>query len=252
MIYLWAAITLLEVLLFVLVGTRDRRYPFFAAYVLFCALGSLLLWLVYRFAVSAYIPLRLAEQAMEPVFLLAVAFELLRFVFWPIDVLTFAQRRTFFSLLSALIAVSVAVSFLWPCVYRSPLTSLLTTFDRAVMGFACGSILLIFWLSRRLGIPWRKRAHGIAAGFLLYLPVRVTVTACLSGCPTSAIRYLSFIQMTAFLVSVMTWIFCFSRPDTRALRVTAEQLQPVMKLLEQLKLEFRAPELEQTLSGCNQ
>jgi hypothetical protein len=187
----------------------------------------------------AYAPVYYGEQVMESVFLFAVVFELLRFAFWPLDLLPFAQRRVFLIGIAALVALSIAVSALWPYVNNSRPISAVQTFDRASMGIACGVLFLLTCISKRLEIPWRRRAHGVVAGFILYLPVRVAVTASLSNCSQDAILFLSLVQMTAFLISVTTWIVIFIRPDTQSFPITATQLQPIIKLLDQLKLDYQ-------------
>jgi hypothetical protein len=100
-------------------------------------------------------------------------------------------------------------------------------------------VSLSFWslviYARKLGIPWRSRMAGIAAGFLFFLTIQSITTAALGFAPQSWFASLNRIGIISYLSSLFVWLHAVQREEDRAELPTPEALLHLAAAVGQMR-----------------
>jgi hypothetical protein len=100
-------------------------------------------------------------------------------------------------------------------------------------------VALSFWsvvfYARKLGIPWRSRMAGIAAGFLFFLTIQSITTAALGFAPQSWFGALSRIGLVSYLASLFVWLRAVQRKEAKVQLPTPEALLQLRAAVEQMQ-----------------
>ena len=233
---LWATgfCELLALILVLVVRRRWQSFPFFATYIVFQALETVVLYSIHRWSSShAYFWAYWAGNILDLALQLCVVFELARIVLKPTGTWVRDARKTFFLLGVAGTLVAAAVSF-------GVNPTLPTTLDNWIEKGNLFSAMLVAQLflamglaSTRLGLAWRHHVMGIASGWMLWASVGLFVEAAYSyGGPNWHGVVLDNVLILAFQAATIYWIVNLWRPEPKA-RTLSPAMQSYLTGLQQ-------------------
>ena len=88
-----------------------------------------------------------------------------------------------------------------------PLQTGILTLQRSVRVVQCGLVLFLLVFSRYLGTNWRQKSFGIALGFGAFASVELSLVALNASIDNLFSQVLtSFINMTAYNVTILVWV----------------------------------------------
>lgn len=109
-------------------------------------------------------------------------------------------------LVMLLVAGVVAASTASSASAGDPVTSAITTLQRSVRVVQCGLILFLLVFSRYLGTNWQQKSFGLALGFGAFASVELTLVALNASTDKVNQALVSFVNMTAYNLTILTWI----------------------------------------------
>jgi hypothetical protein len=239
---LWWTTVILQwlALAFSMAGRLQHQAPRFLLYLcLLCVKSSVLVWVSLAYSYAAYFWCFYAGIAIETVLLLLVVHEIFRNTFDPLGVLppgTIA-RLAGFLIVSTSIFITIGI---WKPAQTSgwvdSLTALLRTIHRTVTFTVAIALWSLVMYARSLGIPWRSRIAGIAAGFLYCLSVESFVRAGQSFAPHAWFIWFDRSLSACFLVTLAMWIMATLRPAETAIELpTPEAMKKVSIVVAQMR-----------------
>jgi general stress protein CsbA len=208
-----------------------REYPAFSAIVTFEVVRHLV-----GFHVATYHAHQLqiffwATYPPELVILVALVLEVFHVLFHPFSTL---PKQTIPHFLQAIIAVAlVAVTFAvrFPGAQATAWMTFARAMDQVVSWVLCGVFGFIVIFAKYFGIPWRHRVYGIAAGFLLYLCVDVTVTTMIAQYRLPPYSPIGLLDMLAYLLACLVWAYYFTKPEEPRVVPNLEQIERIRALV---------------------
>jgi hypothetical protein len=178
------------------------------------------------------------SSLVEDVMLLAVLFELGRFVFAPWWIVPAEPKRWFVSALIGLVVLSLILPYsnLGHLGADWYLMAFFRTLARSVSFVALGVALLVIALSCHLSAPWKRRAVWIAAGLLVDVGSDL-ITWCailnFSGTPREAHLYaqsLQWLPMTGGAIALMLWCGSAFVSERPMIEVTQRELEVLRRM----------------------
>lgn len=164
-----------------------------------------------------------AGLAIETLLLMLVLYDIFRTTFQPYFSLpsrTLGRLVTSIAVISALV-ISLAI---WkPALSADAATSFLRTFHRTSGLVVALSLWSVVMYARHVGVPWRSRTAGIAAGFLFYLSVQGLTTAAIGFAPQAWFAWLDRAGNAAFLLSLVSWFHAVRQPEEISLDLPAPE-----------------------------
>jgi len=235
---IWIAVTTLQWIL-VAISIRERLAritPFYTVFISFVAVQSSVL-----FGISQLMPYPVYfwafyfGAATETALLFFVVYDVFRNVFDPLSSL---PPRT---LAKAVAGVAIIATFsitlaMWkPAVQPDALAALARTFQRTTNFVVSLSFWSLVFYARKLGIPWRSRTAGIAAGFLFYMTIQSITTAALGFAPKAWFSTLSRIGIVSYLASLFVWIRAVQQQEAEAELPTPEAVLQLGAAVKQMR-----------------
>jgi hypothetical protein len=213
---LWIAIAALQLLLLVTAIRKGlaRVTPAYVAFLSFVAMQSSALLAISHFlAYRVYFWAFYFGAATEAALLLWIVYDVFRNVFDPLSSLPPRSVAKVVAGAAIIAAISITLAIWKPAVQPDPLAALARTFQRTTNFIVSLSFWSLVVYARKLGIPWRSRMAGIAAGFLFFLTIQSITTAALGFTPRSWFGTLSRIGIISYLASLIVWVRAVQRQE---------------------------------------
>jgi hypothetical protein len=183
-----------------------RKFPVFFAYILSQVLIFAILfpmstkgsyyWFFYTYWVTAAVSLAVGFKVIHEIFL---------DVFRPYHTLKdlgtvlFSWAGLVMLLVAAVVAAASTTSD------QGPLVQAVLTVQRCVRVIQCGLILFLLLFARYLGVSWKQRSFGIAAGFGGFASVELIVLA-LRASDYIHENTVSLANMCAYNLAILVWL----------------------------------------------
>lgn len=234
----WIAVAALQWLLLVICIRKGlaRAAPSYVAFVSFVAIQSSALLAISRFlGYPVYFWTFYLGAAVEAALLLLVVYDVFRNVFDPLSSLPPRTVAKAVAGAAIIAAVSITLAIWKPATRPDALAALARTFHRTTYFVVALSFWSVVLYARKLGIPWRSRIAGIAAGFLFFLTIQSFTTAALGFAPKSWFAALSRTGTVSYLVSLVVWLRAVQRKEVTAELPTPEALLQLSAAVEQMR-----------------
>lgn len=234
----WIAIATLQWMLLVL-SIRNglaRVAPAYLAFVAFVTLQSIALLAISQFmAYSVYFWVFYFGVAVETAILFFVVYDVFRNVFDPLSSLPPRTIARLVSTVAIIASLAITLAIWKPAVRPDALAALARTFQRTTNFVVSLSFWSVVFYARKLGIPWRSRMAGIAAGFLFYMTIQSITTAAMGFAPQSLFGTLSRIGIVSYLASLLVWLHAVQRKEARIELPTPEALLQLTAAVWQMR-----------------
>jgi len=225
--YLWIAPHVLLAVLAVIMVYRKlvKEFPALFLYAVFEVAQFVALLVLYQLrSVSGqqYTLAWLAGSAVSIGLRFAIVQEVFRHVFESYPALKDLGTLLFRWATAVLIIVSVALVAFASGNVMDRLTLACTVPDRAVSTVQCGLLVLVFLMSRFLGLPWRSYVFGIAVGLGLFASTDLGILAIRAQWGLDvASDFFTLLSMAIYHCCVLFWIVSLLLPEAAETRVTA-------------------------------
>jgi hypothetical protein len=223
-----------------------RSYPAFSAFILLVTLRSPILFASYHSA-HWYLRIYLVGMCIETIIIGFVLIEIIRDVFAPLKSLPRNEGMCFLAALTIVAVVSIGIGVYHPANQNGHWLSVLRTVHRSASMIAAATMAFIVLFSAKLGIYWRDWVYGIGLGMLFFFLVDSVCSALSANATPQAFLWLRYIPMLAGFIALTTWLFYFSKEDTRRCVLSSEDAQ---LLLERSTLLTRS--LESITEGSHE
>jgi hypothetical protein len=213
---LWIVIAALQLIMLATSIRKGlaRTTPWYHAFLSFVSVESIILMAVAQFmAYPVYFWAFYFGGAIEAALLFFVVYDVFRNVFDPLNSLRPGTVAKAVAGVAIITAVSITLAIWKPAVRPDALAALARTFQRTTNFVVSLSFWSLVFYARKLGIPWRSRMVGIAAGFLFFLTIQSTTTAALGFAPQSWFASLSRIGIISYLASIFMWLRAAQEED---------------------------------------
>ena len=164
------------------------------------------------FSISEFLPYRIyfwsfySGLVVETILLLCVLYDVFRRVFDPLSSLRPKTLAKLGAAIAVILILAITLAFSQPAANSSVITSLVRTLHRSTEFVIALSFWSLVMYARALGIPWRSRLAGIAAGFLVYLSVDTATTAAFGFAPQAWLEWCNRLGNAAFLIALVMWV----------------------------------------------
>jgi hypothetical protein len=232
-------LVLLVVLLVVLASRRVyKTFPFFFSYVTFAVMADVARFLTHQ-SEQAFFVTYWATEAGYSLLGVSVLYEIYRSVFRQLTSLWWIQLA--FPSAVAVAGVLVAARSYF---YRSTMPNFLMTFivsaELGVRLLQVSLFILLVLLVYFFGLRWRHQAFGIALGFGLYATIALASTTKFYDFGTNFAFTWGAILVVSYSVSVVIWIWFFSRRDAVGPSRDEQEFPPIsLQDLERYKQAAR-------------
>ena len=147
-------------------------------------------------------------------FALAVTLEIFRDIFKPYEALKQLGTVLFRWILAVLVVVSLVSALATGSVrVNDIIASVSLMFDRGLQILQCGIVLFLLFTNQYLGLSFRHRVFGIAAGFGVYASISLMVLTLASWVPTAMVQPLGAIMNVSGVLTFVTWLVYFYIPQ---------------------------------------
>jgi hypothetical protein len=235
---IWIAIATMQWMLAIISLRKGlaRFSPAFFAFISFATIQSLVLlgisqFAAYRFYFWAFYFGALLETGI----LFFVVYDVFRNVFDPLSSLPPRTVAKAVAGIALITAVSITLAVWKPAIGPDAIAALARTFQRTTNFLVSLSFWSLVFYARKLGIPWRSRTAGIAAGFLFYMTVQSITTAALGYAAQSRFGSLSRIGTISYLASLFVWLRAVQRKEAEAELPTPEALLQLSAAVGQIQ-----------------
>jgi hypothetical protein len=235
---IWDAVVSLQwMLLFISIRKGMARLaPSYVAFVAFAAVESTALTVIAQFmAYSVYFWAFYFGVGLETALLFFVVYDVFRNVFDPLSSLPPRTVAKLVAGIAIIATVSITLAIWKPAVRPDALAALARTFERTTDFIVSLSFWSVVFYARKLGIPWRSRIAGIAAGFLLSLTSQSITTAAMGFAPQSWFGGLSRTGSICYLASLFVWLRAVQRNEARVELPTPEALLQLSAAVGQMR-----------------
>jgi len=209
-----------------------RHWKIFGYYLFYMASSSILtLAIVWFGSGDAYRITYYVVDFGEAILLNLVLLEILIKVLDPFEALPSRTVARF--CYWALLATSAAVTFsvMVPGNHTENYTQAALAIERTVFLVDASLLWILLVQSKALGITWRSSLAEIAIGFVLYLTVQATTRFMVSRLQNHALISISSeVGQTAYLISLLGWIWTITHRDPVPAPPSAEALARLKKL----------------------
>jgi hypothetical protein len=234
----WIAVASLQWMLLIVSIRKGmaRLSPSYVAFVAFAALESTALTVVAQFmAYQVYFWAFYFGVALETALLFFVVYDVFRNVFDPLSSLPPRTVAKAVAGVAIITAVSITLGIWKPAVRPDALAALARTFERTTDFIVSLSFWSLVVYARKLGIPWRSRMAGIAAGFLLYLTSQSVTTAVMGFAPQSWFAFLNRIGIDIYLATLFVRLRAVQRQETKVELPTPDALLHLVAAVGQMR-----------------
>jgi hypothetical protein len=184
-------------------------------------------------------------MAIESALLLSVLYDIFRRVFDPLSSLPPKTLAKLGAGVAAILIVATTLAFSRPATNSTAITALVRTLHRSTEFVIALSFWSLVMYARALGIPWRSRLAGIAAGFLFYLSIDTVTTAAFGFAPRSWFAWWDRADNAVFLITLFIW--------SRAVQIKEKEVElPTPEALLQLRnavAQMRSDSKKLTVQG---
>lgn len=233
---LWIAVMLAQgYLLGILLGRYAYRdYPAFSAYVGFCTIRSLVLFYIANNDMEHYGAVVWGSDLPQSVFLIALLIEVFRGVFSPLKTLPQGTVSLFTEAVIGCIAIILVLTIMCPGEQYAYWLLVARAVDAGTSRVMLAVFILIVMFASYLGIPWGHKQYGIGLGFLVYLCTDVVITTIAAHFSDLADKVWP-VDMCAFLLACLLWVYYFIKADAPRMPVTTAQLRQLEAILSSLR-----------------
>jgi heme exporter protein D len=233
LLILWFAIVLIEASLCGLLWMlrQQRVYPAFTYFISFQVAESFGLFALQGHD-ETYFYAYWISAAVDVVLKLALVIEIFHSVYQK-QLIEREVIRRFYYLLTVIGLLSFALSFRFPSQYPVRLLAVIRTADTGASLALCVSFLAVVAGAWWDGLYWLRHACGIGYGLLLYLPLRLVIKVISLSADKRTIAVLNWVEMLAFLGTLLIWTRTFIMPEVVRATVSAEVLRQRVRELKQ-------------------
>jgi hypothetical protein len=232
---LWAATFIANVVLFIVLVVRQRwkEFPVFTILIGDYAVGSIVLYLVYRYSPAHYVPTYWITFILDILLQIALIFNVARIVLRPTGTWVRDARLSFliWGAVGAFVALGLTLA-----VHPSALTSLDAWTIRAFLFTSllfCELFLAMMMAAQRLGLVWRNHVMGLGQGLTIWALVSAMVDVAHSyygGVHHYDFTTLEHIRTIAYIAVVVYWAIVFWLPEPER-RPLSEDMQKYLVAL---------------------
>jgi hypothetical protein len=170
----------------------------------------------------------------QSVFLVALLIEVFRGLFSPLRTLPQGTLSLFAEAGVGCIAIIAVLTIMCPGEQYAYWLLVARAVDAGTSRVMLAVFILIAAFASYLGIPWGHRRYGIGLGFLVYLCTDVVVTTIAAHFSALADKVWP-VDMCAFLLACLLWVYYFIKADVPRMPVTTEQLRQLEAILSSLR-----------------
>src|SRR5688500_12298361 len=225
--FVWlGGVVLLGALISAMIAKRQRTsFPWFFQYAIYQAAITLLLFAVYHYgSYPTYYFTYWTTAAIGTVFAFCVLHEIFTVGFKPypslqqLGSLLFRWGALVVLIFAGVMAVSSTASTV------NAITDAILTLERSVRLMQCGMVLLLMFFSRHLGLNFRHRVLGIAAGFGTVAAVNLILASLRTGGWLTSDTAYSLIMTSVYAGAVISWTGFMLAPEPVRRPVLAEPM----------------------------
>lgn len=222
--YLWFAPHVLLVVLAIMLVKRGlaKEFPAFFLYTVYEGLQFVVIYTLYRMdSVSGvqYTEAWLAGVVGSCCLRFAIIQEIFRHVFGGYPAFKSLGARAFRWTTGAMVLGAVTLVAFSSGNEMDRLTLACTFVDRAVSAVQCGMLVVLFLMSRFLGLPWRTYEFGIAAGLGLFASTNLAVSAIRSQIGLGVKEdFFGMLTMAFYHACVLLWVVTLLLPQPQEQR----------------------------------
>lgn len=224
---LWIAPALMFTAITVVMVRRNLRkdFPFFFSYALFQVITFVVQMVVYHKFPSQYFYAYWSMATISVLLGLAVIYELFAEVFRPFEGLRDLGAVLFRWAAAVLVVAAALMTMASSGANGSWVLNSIVSLERSVRVMQCGLVLLMILCAPYLGLLWRHRVFGIAAGFGILAAIDLFAVAILGHLGRfEAGTFYTLSRMGAYNFAVLLWTAYLLRPEPA--RQPALQLAP--------------------------
>jgi hypothetical protein len=203
--------------------STHRTFPWFFTYVVFAIFADLARFLS-RGSWHAYFVLYWCTEAGYGVLGLLALYEVMRKVLIRLEATWWFRTVT-----TALIIASILLVFIHmrhtPPNTTVPIVQAIIGFELLLRLLQTMLLLALLALVLLFGLRWRQQAFGIGAGFGLYATVDLVATREFSRFGTKFALWWGIVQLVAYTMAVLIWIYFFWVPEAAQPEISPEKLQ---------------------------
>ena len=238
--YLFGVIpALLQPLIAVVIIRRElfRQFPVYTIYTIYQVVTIPVIYAELALQVSrlhyayTWYPLQMCSIALA----FGVIFELFRFVLEPYD----ALKRVWRVIFVVAAAVLVTISVLWIVYGSGPqadrLTQTMNLLTRSLRLIQAGLMVLLFALSRSLGLSWRSYSFGLALGYGMYAVVELVLNAMRTQYGNAVWELQYTLSTYAYNLMILIWACYILQPVRIAQPVRVIPYNDIAKWNEKLE-----------------
>lgn len=145
---------------------------------------------------------------------LAVTLEIFRDIFKPYEALKQLGTVLFRWILAVLVVVSLVSALATGSMrVNDIIASVSLMFDRGLQILQCGIVLFLLFTNKYLGLSFRHRVFGIAAGFGVYASVSLMVLTLASWVPNAMVQPLGALMNVSGVTMLVIWMVYFYLPQ---------------------------------------
>lgn len=213
---LWIAPAVMFAALSVLMVRRNLRkqFPFFFSYAVYQVIGFLVQFVVYHKLPSQYFYAYWTMATISVLLGLSVIYELFVEVFRPFEGLRDLGIVLFRWAAAVLVVAAALMTLAGSSANGSWVLNSVVSLERSVRVMQCGLVLLMILCAPFLGLLWRHRVFGIAAGFGILAAIDLFAVAVLGHFGRfQAGTFYTLSRMFAYNCAVMLWSGYLLRPE---------------------------------------
>jgi hypothetical protein len=194
-----------------LVATMVRRkinteLPLFFAFVLFQLAELLLGALFYRMSYAHYFYAYWTMAALEILIGFGVIYEVFTSIFRPFDGLSKLGAVLFRWAALVLVIFAVLMASNGTPIPGQRITSAIVNLDRSIQVMQCGLVLLTILCSSYLGLTWKHRIFGVAAGMGINAAVDMIAVTILANLGQEMATTVRLAKMATYSLSALLWM----------------------------------------------
>jgi hypothetical protein len=230
---LWICVVVAQSCLWALLIARKvyREYPAFFTFISFCVARSFCLLYISHTRLELYQPVKWILYVPQLAILIALVLEVFYVLFHPLESFPSHTIRHFVHSAGAVLFVAVVFALFHPGAQPTAWMTFARAVDQVVSWFLCAFFVLLALFSKYFGIPWRHRVYGIGLGFVIYLCADVAVTTVIAQMRLPPYSPIWLLDMFAFLVACLTWMYYFRSPEAPGSVPSCEQIAEIRAVL---------------------
>jgi hypothetical protein len=196
----------ITLLTFMIQRSLHAVFPRFFSYIIFQAVKSGFLFVIYRYYDGSYFDAYWTGNAISVLLAVAVMDEILHNLFKQYGGIQNLGSIIFRWACGLLLLLSIVNAFSTQVANADRVVSAVLAFDRNVRVMQCGLFLLLMLLCRFLRHCWRQHVFGIALGFGVFASIELILVSIVMHYGDAPVAIVSLVKSAAYNAVTLLWI----------------------------------------------